>query len=579
MECREDEERPRRSLIAPEILSLPAREVLSYCKVRDPLSLRLNIVGALKNWKDVADSLGYPTEQILGLFAHDARPGLVLLEDWMYKKNGRLGRLVDVLTDLELYSCMEVIHECVEEYETTLGKGNRPSEVDDNDDDLRDQEGFGHNSNSAPSSMSSTTSGSSTNISSSDFNTISTEQTTSVTSECSTTSSLPHSSEYIAAMSSKALDNKIDNSESGSADYKELQEKCFSSDGLNEGGDSAVKRPDLFRFKSWSPNSEGEVYAGKPEASKDGRSPINRSVSQESNHKKSKERKKSLGRKFISFISKTKRRKKSPEPSSKEEKPGTGESKFDSCLETTMVTSGSYSEAAPRRCETLSPLNVKEARRASLADSLSSAESIASPISPGYESGYMSEGPTVSSGKTISIIHCYDLEGEAFRDEVLKLYNRFGCSLGYRCHLDKLELIQIAEHKFRYALKSVQQSDFLFICVSPELKRIFDSPPEEISDSLEADEQCMLRLESDLILADLAVNASNRKGKFMTIMLKGSSKSDVPCFLNLFMKYHWPKDERKIRCMIEGQPEIVPAPVSNVKTDPPSLVVKPAKLN
>lgn len=114
MDCREDEEGPRQSLIAPEILSLPAREVLSYCKVRDPLSLRLNIVGALKNWKDVADSLGYPTEQILGLFAHDARPGLVLLEDWMYKKNGRLGRLVDVLTDLQLYACLEVIHECVE---------------------------------------------------------------------------------------------------------------------------------------------------------------------------------------------------------------------------------------------------------------------------------------------------------------------------------------------------------------------------------------------------------------------------------------------------------------------------------
>lgn len=114
MDCREDEEDPQQSLIAPEILSLPAREVLSYCKVRDPLSLRLNIVGALKNWKDVADSLGYPTEQILGFFAHDARPGLLLLEDWMYKQNGHLGRLVDVLTDLQLYACLEVIHECVE---------------------------------------------------------------------------------------------------------------------------------------------------------------------------------------------------------------------------------------------------------------------------------------------------------------------------------------------------------------------------------------------------------------------------------------------------------------------------------
>lgn len=91
----------------------------------------------------------------------------------------------------------------------------------------------------------------------------------------------------------------------------------------------------------------------------------------------------------------------------------------------------------------------------------------------------------MSSGKTISIIHCSDLEGEAFREEVLKLYNRFGRSLGYKCHLDKLEPIQVAENKFRFALNSVHYSDFLFICVSPELKRIFDSPLEEISHSLE----------------------------------------------------------------------------------------------
>ena len=114
MDCREDVESHQQSLITPEILSLPAREVLRYGKVKDSLSLRLNIVGALKNWKDVADSLDYPAEQILGLFAHDARPGLVLLEDWMYEKHGRLGRLVDVLMDLQLYSCLEVIYECVE---------------------------------------------------------------------------------------------------------------------------------------------------------------------------------------------------------------------------------------------------------------------------------------------------------------------------------------------------------------------------------------------------------------------------------------------------------------------------------
>lgn len=88
----------------------------------------------------------------------------------------------------------------------------------------------------------------------------------------------------------------------------------------------------------------------------------------------------------------------------------------------------------------------------------------------------------------------------------------------------------------------------------------------------------MLRLESDLILNELANHGSNRKGKFMTILLEGSSKSNVPCFLESFMMYRWPKDERKIRCIIEEQPEIIPAPVSMLKTDPPSQVVTPARL-
>jgi len=44
---------------------------------------------------------------------------------------------------------------------------------------------------------------------------------------------------------------------------------------------------------------------------------------------------------------------------------------------------------------------------------------------------------------------------------------------------------KIAENKFRYALRRVQHSDFVFICVSPELKRIFDSSLEDISEQLE----------------------------------------------------------------------------------------------
>ena len=94
-------------------------------------------------------------------------------------------------------------------------------------------------------------------------------------------------------------------------------------------------------------------------------------------------------------------------------------------------------------------------------------------------------GPSVSSGKSISIIHCSDLEEESYQTEVLKLYDHFSEKLGYKCHLDKLEMWKIAENKFRYALRRVQHSDFVFICVSPELKRIFDSSLEDISEQLE----------------------------------------------------------------------------------------------
>lgn len=268
------------------------------------------------------------------------------------------------------------------EYKAQLVKRNKQRE----DDNFGDQEEFGHNSDTALSSLCSNITGSSTDVSSSDLNTSSTEQTTSMSSECSTTSSLP-TSQYHVATHSKALDNEIDNVETGAADYdKELQGKCFSSDNLsmNIGRDSAVKRPDLFRYKSWSPNSEGEVNGKSLESGKDGRNLNNCSVSREQNRKKSKERKKSLGKKIINFISKTKRQKKSSETSTSEQK--SVEGNFDSSLETSVV---SYIEATPRPSKNMSPLNVTDAHRVSL-ESLSSGEFISSPTSPGYESGYMS---------------------------------------------------------------------------------------------------------------------------------------------------------------------------------------------
>lgn len=300
------------------------------------------------------------------------------------------------------------------EYKAQLVKHNKPRE----DDDFGDQEEFGHNSDTALSSLCSNISGSSTDVSSSDLNTSSTEQTTSMSSECSTISGLP-TSQCIVATHSKALDNQMDNVETGAADYdKELQGKCFSSDNLsmNTGKDSAVKRPDLFRYKSWSPNSEGEVNGKNLESGKDGRSLNNCSVSHEPNRKKSKERKKSLGKKIINFISKTKRQKKSSEPSTSVEKSVAVEGNLDSCSETSVV---SYSEPAPRPCENMSPLNVTEARRVSL-ESLSSGEFISSPTSPGYESGYMSAEGNVQC--TFNFCICLLKKNPIYSNLALKVF-------------------------------------------------------------------------------------------------------------------------------------------------------------
>lgn len=262
----------------------------------------------------------------------------------------------------------------VSEYEAALVNANRPREDDD----------IGDDTDSAPSSMSSDITGSNTMFPSSDCN--STEQTFSIPSECSTTSSLPSSLPYRVTTKSKSLGSDIENCSSSTTDCsKDLQEKCFSSNDLNNGGATAAERPELFRFKSWSPS--GELDPGK-----DGRN-LNRSISHDPKSKKNNDGKKSLGKRFVNMFSKRKRHKKSSEHSTNEGNPPERVSSGESSLETTVTsytTMDYYSEDAQKPCENLSPLKVTEARKLSLTDSLSSGESVSSPISPGYESGYMS---------------------------------------------------------------------------------------------------------------------------------------------------------------------------------------------
>lgn len=159
---------------------------------------------------------------------------------------------------------------------------------------------------------------------------------------------------YVVPIVSKDLNNECDNFGSVLDDHnKEPRGKCSSNENLNDGRYHATQRRDFLRAASWT-SGDGE----KPEPGKDGKSLINRSVSQKLSHKKSK--KKSTGKRFINSVFNTIRRKKSTDLSRNRENSGTAASL--------------YSEAATQSCENESPLNDTETERTSLTGTLSSGE-------------------------------------------------------------------------------------------------------------------------------------------------------------------------------------------------------------
>ena len=150
------------------------------------------------------------------------------------------------------------------------------------------------------------------------------------------------------------MNNESDNFGSVTDDHnKEPRGKCSSNENLNDGRNPATQRRDFLRAASWT-SGDGD----KPEPGEDGKSLINRSVSQKLSHKKSKG--KSTGKRFINSVFKTIRRKKSTDLSRNRENSGTAASL--------------YSEAPTQSCKNESPLNDKETGRSSLTGTLSSGE-------------------------------------------------------------------------------------------------------------------------------------------------------------------------------------------------------------
>lgn len=273
---------------------------------------------------------------------------------------------------------VELIVTCVfVEYEAKLAaETNNPSDSDDSQNTETPGNHRGIDEDCTDTSLSSEGSymtGSCTMSSLTDY---STEQEPSMLSEYSTTSS---------------SGNHCEPTDSESEDCNSIRS------GETRCEVATLGKPPFLRGSSWSPSGTGPLDKEGNLQTTDNERIFNRSISQPNDLKAkagTDSKRKSIRKKFMRLFKKSKQHKKSP---------GHSSVKANSCVPPIMMysssdcptpavftASGTHREPAEKPCENLSPLKVQDARRCSLTDSLSSRESMSTPTSPGYESGYMS---------------------------------------------------------------------------------------------------------------------------------------------------------------------------------------------
>lgn len=249
------------------------------------------------------------------------------------------------------------------------------------------------------STASSITTGSCTMGTSTDY---STEEDSSMMTDYSSTSSCPPSETCSVATDSADFCVKVEDLSSVDSNCsRESEGKCVSCDNLNsDNGKHSVamlQKPEFLRVQSWSGTGHVDKQPNLPQSMGGERSLFTRSFSQPNDMKSkvgAETKRKSFRKRIARLFKKPKQHKKSPIQSMDKMTPATStvttDSSHDMSTTKTFTVTGSYSEPSQKPCENLSPLKVEEARRLSLTDSLSSGESVSSPTSPGYESGYMS---------------------------------------------------------------------------------------------------------------------------------------------------------------------------------------------
>ncbi|XP_031563119.1 uncharacterized protein LOC116298720 [Actinia tenebrosa] len=568
------------------VLDAPAN-ILRYGVV-EKLAMQLSINGPLVSWRNVADELGFSNLEISGHYANFAGSyaALGMLNDWIFKKNGKIRDLVQVLLSLELYGCLEDIKEDLEKYSQQSKKRFVEDKDDEGIDSSRDDRVFPSSSETRGNTSSPVfCSTEDSSFCSSGLNSLSTSYTdsslqrdtsspqTSLQSEAAVDSLLcPYTIEDVGSpKASSSTQKSTEMTTSMHTEHSPINRTKPLSQPRRCPSDSIIKELD------WPENGNRDYERST-------------SVPHEKIHKTKSKSKKSRffkrsqslepdtgthKKRFLSFAMFKKNKSAKNEKTNSNQNAGTEKnaaSEADTGA-TSATAKGFYCEQACTLKPNLSPLIVSEEKAqrpvsSSSEDSLSISPS--SPASPmGYESGYHSGD---NSFKRIYIVCCP--EEEEVYQRALKMYMKFS-QKGYECHLfatDTQEVMEVG--RFRYEMQQVKHADFVFLCVSKKLKEIFDTPVRK-AQAFKDEDTKGLRHVSDFMMTFFANDCCNKNGKFMTILLMEDSYNHIPFAMNSYLKYKFPEQERRMENTIHQRCEILLAPVRDAKIYPPIKVCTP----
>lgn len=597
------------------ILKALAREVLRNFQTLKKICLMLNRQDTVANWKDVAGGLGFTNEQIFGHFALKSDPAEAVLREWMMERRGEIGTLIVVFQENQLLACLEELQRAIDEYKEHINKKkNKESDLTNEDKsgkenqdkenkitgDTEESKYVKHDEKKLAEEVNTSCKKMQVEVPlNSNASRLEIERKLCA---CAKDGKLSYKSDYrnsVTSSSRQGTQPKYNlihyesnpRTSCANADFQSkpvtpekstnLLKKIFRSISNDQS-----KRPrslDDHRtvykrsHSATLPNSNRIIAISKPKKSHSFRMRRPKIFKKESSKKANRmeDCRQCASLDIQSSLS-------SVTPSSTpltEQPPRCGDEQPETCSQLADQTDNdpvchvdNHNTEAAEKLPTESCPNLSGIVAAQGKDTCNRDEKcISRPVSSSSEESIQSPPTTPDLGfcsseesKRVFIVY-----GKDTIEEAKKLYLTFRSHPHYDCRMEAVDSLEMAEDKPLYIMREIMAGDFVFICVSPLLKEIFEAGIKEDGDP-------SLTFAGSLIRGKIFSSGKNPSGKFMTVVTKGASRDDIPFFLLPYECYIWPLDKKKMENIIEGRPEFVPPPISAKRNEPkPRIVTAP----